>query len=98
MDAMERLNDNEAKGLEFCPYPKCEWCTNYKDNYCTVPIVINKQYFLALTDKIASMENDIKELDKTLYDEILGVKRGAPIEVYEHVDCAVGLPDDYGVE
>ena len=62
----------KAKPIEDCLYPNCEECDKYHGRYCTVPIVVNKQIFFMVGDKIQSMDNSIKELEKLVTDEILG--------------------------
>ena len=95
-------DDTKIIKLKDCDYPRCELCTEFEDGYCTVPVILNKQKYRELETEIEKMKNDIKELDKALYDEILGVKREPKTPLYETVTAnggEYGLPDNYyGVE
>lgn len=71
-----------AKPIKECQYPKCEMCDEYFDDYCTVPIVVSKQIFFDLRQEMARMKNDIAELEKLVYDEILGDIEYSDFPVY----------------
>ena len=62
----------KAKPIEDCLYPRCEECSKYQNGYCTVPIVVSRQIYHLLADKIDAMDNSIAELEKLVMDEILG--------------------------
>lgn len=72
---LEKVTDNTAKPTSECCYPKCEECRDYISyqgaNYCTVPMVINKQIWRLTADLIADMERRLTELETLVTDEIL---------------------------
>ena len=61
-----------AKPITICPYPHCEKCENYVDEYCTIPMVITKQIYRFTADRIDALESQLIELETLVYDEILG--------------------------
>ena len=75
---LERVTDNTANPTAECCYPECEKCRDYVSyegaNYCTVPMVINKQTWRLTADLIADMKRDIDEVREMVYDHILGEK------------------------
>lgn len=71
---LEGAGEARATTIKECLYPKCEECDKYHGQYCTVPMVVSKQIYLLLAEKIASMEKMITELEKLVTDEILGEK------------------------
>ena len=72
---LERVTDNTANPTSECCYPRCEECKDYVSfqgaNYCTVPMVINKQIWRLTADLIADMERRLTELEELVTDEIL---------------------------
>lgn len=75
INLLEQTGDRTAFPMRKCYYPKCEECDFYHAQYCTVPMVINKQIYLFLEEKLRSIEEDIMWLEKTVTDEILGETR-----------------------
>ena len=75
---LERVTDNTANPTTECCYPECEKCRDYVSyegaNYCTVPMVINKQTWRLTADLIADMKREIDEVKEMVYDHILGEK------------------------
>lgn len=75
---LERVTDTTANPTTECCYPECEKCGNYVSvkgaNYCTVPMVINKQTWMLTTALIADLRHDIDEVREMVYDCILGEK------------------------
>lgn len=73
---LEQVTDNTANPTSECCYPRCEECKDYVSfqgaNYCTVPMVINKQIWRLTADLIADMERRLTELEELVTDEILG--------------------------
>ena len=70
-ETLERINANKAKPASECIYPRCEDCDKYHGHYCTVPMVINKQFCRMLQEKLEEMEHHIDELENIVYGEIL---------------------------
>lgn len=75
---LERATDTTANPTTECCYPECEKCRNYVSfqgaNYCTVPMVINKQTWRLTADLIADMKREMDEVREMVYDHILGEK------------------------
>lgn len=75
---LEKVTDNTANPTSECCYPECEKCRDYVRyegaNYCTVPMVINKQTWRLTADLIADMKREIDEVREMVYDHILGEK------------------------
>ena len=69
---LERAGENRATPVKDCLYPKCEDCDKYHGHYCTVPMVISKQYLTILEDKIADLMKRVLDLENLVYDKILG--------------------------
>ena len=63
-----------AQPMRECPYPNCELCYLYIGNYCTVPMVVSKQNYLLVGEKLAIMEKRLTDLENLITDEILGDK------------------------
>lgn len=65
---LERQDAEHAKPATPCSYPKCEECREYVSyrgqNYCTVPMVLNKQMWHLTADLIADLEKRIKNLEE----------------------------------
>lgn len=74
-EPLEQTEKETANYFTPCPYPMCEKCKEFRKNVCTVPIIITKQNWHILTEKIAALEKLATETEKALYDEILGAKR-----------------------
>lgn len=72
---LERQDAEHAKPASACAYPKCEGCREYVSyrgqNYCTVPMVLNKQIWRLTADLIAEMEKRLTELETLVMGEIL---------------------------
>lgn len=71
LTTLERINANKAKPATECMYPNCEDCDKYHGHYCTVPMVISKQFCRMLQEKLEEMEHHIDELENIVYGEIL---------------------------
>lgn len=69
---IERLPNNRAKPMEDCAFPRCEECNCYHGQYCTVPMVVTKQLYLFVADRLTTLESQLTELETLVYDEILG--------------------------
>ena len=78
---LEQSGDGKAVPATECRYPNCEECDDYirfrGANYCTVPMVLNKQTWRLTADLIADMRKEIDEVKEMVYDEILGKKSSA---------------------
>lgn len=78
---LQESGDGKAVPATECRYPNCEECDDYirfkGANYCTVPMVLNKQTWRLTADLIADMRKEIDELKEMVYDEILGKKSSA---------------------
>lgn len=74
---LERVDMDRAKPAKGCKYPKCEECRDYRNGYCTVPIVVTKQMWLMSDDRERELRRDIAEIKEMVYDEILGQKSEA---------------------
>ena len=79
--AMEQSGEGKAVPATECKYPNCEECDDYirhnGANYCTVPMVLNKQTWRLTADLIADLRKEIDEVKEMVYDEILGKKSSA---------------------
>ena len=60
-----------AKPMGKCKYPLCEECVHYIGHYCTVPIVISKQNYIIINDKIDDLMKRVLDLENLVYDELL---------------------------
>lgn len=64
-----------------CRYPNCEECDEYirfrGANYCTVPMVLNKQTWRLTADLIADLRREIDEVKEMVYDMVLGQKNAS---------------------
>lgn len=78
---LQESGDGKAVPATECRYPNCEECDDYirfkGANYCTVPMVLNKQTWRLTADLIADMRKEIDEVKEMVYDEILGKKSSA---------------------
>lgn len=83
---LEGAGEARATTIKECLYPKCEECDKYHGQYCTVPMVVSKQIYLLLAEKIASMEKMITELEKLVTDEILGERSGVYVATQEEYE------------
>lgn len=72
--ALERKTERTANPISECVYPKCEECDHYHGHYCTVPMVVSKQNYLLVGEKLAIMEKRLTDLENLITDEILGDK------------------------
>ena len=72
--ALERKTEKTAKPVSECVYPKCEECDKYHGHYCTVPMVVSKQNYIVINDKIDDLMKRVLDLEVLVYDEILGEK------------------------
>ena len=73
-ETLERINASKAKPIKECIYPHCEKCDKYRGRYCTVPIVINKQNYILLNDKIDDLMKRVLTLEDLVFDELLKPK------------------------
>lgn len=83
---LERVDMDRAKPAKGCKYPKCEECKDYRNGYCTVPIVVTKQMWLMNGDTTDALIKDVSELREMVYDEILGKKSEAETGNYSVED------------
>lgn len=72
--ALERTGLHRAIPVSECVYPKCEECDKYHGHYCTVPMVVSKQNYIVINDKIDDLMKRVLDLEILVYDEILGEK------------------------
>ena len=65
---LQESGDGKAVPATECRYPNCEECDDYirfkGANYCTVPMVLNKQTWRLTADLIADMQKKIDELQE----------------------------------
>lgn len=78
VETLERINASKAKPMTKCIYPKCEECDKYHGHYCTVPMVISKQDYIIINDKILDLMKRVLDLENLFTDEILRSKREEP--------------------
>lgn len=71
---LERVDMDRAIPSKECKYPKCEECRDYRNGYCTVPMVITKQMYLMIDDRERGLARDVNELREMVTDIILGKK------------------------
>lgn len=87
---LQESGDGKAVPATECKYPNCEECDDYirfkGANYCTVPMVLNKQTWRLTADLIADMRKEIDEVKEMVYDEILGKKSSAETGNYSVED------------
>ena len=78
---LQESGDGKAVPATECKYPNCEECEDYirfkGANYCTVPMVLNKQTWRLTADLIADLRKEIDELKEMVYDMVLGQKSEA---------------------
>lgn len=74
---LERVDMDRAIPSRDCKYPKCEECRDYRNGYCTVPIVMTKQMYLMIDDMERGLARDVNELREMVTDIILGQKTEA---------------------
>jgi hypothetical protein len=74
---LERVDMDRAIPAKGCKYPKCEECRDYRNGYCTVPMVFTKQMYRMTIDTIDALSASIAEVREMVYDEILGKKTSA---------------------
>lgn len=60
-----------AKPVSECIYPACEECDKYHGHYCTVPMVISKQNYIVINDKLTDLMKRVLDLENLVYDELL---------------------------
>ena len=63
-----------AKPISECVYPKCEECDHYHGHWCTVPVVVSKQNFILINDKIDDLMKRVLDLENLVDEEILKPK------------------------
>jgi len=65
---LQESGDGKAVPATECKYPNCEECDDYirfrGANYCTVPMVLNKQTWRLTADLITDMQKKIDELQE----------------------------------
>lgn len=72
--ALERKTERTANPISACIYPKCEDCDKYHGHYCTVPMVVSKQDYIIINDKIDDLMKRVLDLENLVTDEIIGPK------------------------
>ena len=78
--ALERADLNRAKPVSECVYPKCEECDKYHGHYCTVPMVVSKQNYIIINDKIDDLMKRVLDLENLVTEEIIGSKDAIRID------------------
>ena len=84
---LERVDMDRAIPAKGCKYPKCEECRDYRNGYCTVPMVFTKQMYRMTIDTIDALSASIAEVREMVYDEILGKKSEAETGNYSFSDA-----------
>ena len=74
---LERVDMDRAIPAKGCKYPKCEECRDYRNGYCTVPIVVTKQMWLMSDDRERELRREISDLKEMVTDIVLGSKSSA---------------------
>ena len=74
---LERVDMDRAIPAKGCKYPKCEECRDYRNGYCTVPIVVTKQMWLMSDDRERELRREISDLKEMVTDMVLGEKSSA---------------------
>ena len=69
-----RVDESKAKPITECVYPVCEECEKYVDGFCTVPMVVSKQNYIIINDKIDDLMKRVLDLENLVMDKILGDK------------------------
>ncbi len=64
---LEQLSGSKAKPATKCVYPKCEECDHYHGKYCTVPMVVSKQQWLAVAEMLESHMNRLRKLESDVF-------------------------------
>ena len=64
---LEQLSGNKAKPMAECVFPKCEECDKYHGKYCTVPMVVSKQQWLAVAQLLESHMNRLQQLESDVF-------------------------------
>lgn len=68
-----------AKPASECIYPRCEDCDKYHGHWCTVPVVVSKQNYILINDKIDDLMKRVLDLENLVTDEILRSDKGITI-------------------
>ena len=58
---------SKAKPMAECVFPKCEECDKYHGKYCTVPMVVSKQQWLAVAQLLESHMNRLQQLESDVF-------------------------------
>lgn len=81
---MEDKTKMTAIPMRKCIYPRCLECPSYVvhegERFCTVPMVISKQIYFDLRMEINRINNILKDLENSLYDEILGLNEADKVK------------------
>lgn len=64
---LEQLAESKAKPATECIFPKCEECDKYHGKYCTVPMVVSKQQWLAIAELLESHMNRLNRLESDVF-------------------------------
>ena len=67
---LERVDMDRAKPAKGCKYPKCEECRDYRNGYCTVPIVVSKQLCLMREEEMNKLQEKLDALEDLVYVEL----------------------------
>ena len=89
---LERVDMDRAIPAKGCKYPKCEECRDYRNGYCTVPIVVTKQMWLMSDDRERELRREISDLKEMVTDIVLGSKNEAETGNYS---VEGGIPIDH---
>lgn len=91
---LERVDMDRAIPAKGCKYPKCEECRDYRNGYCTVPIVVTKQMWLMSDDREREFRREISDLKEMVADTVLGSKSSAETGNYSVDDDFQFLTDE----
>lgn len=67
---LERVDMDTAIPSKDCKYPKCEECRDYRNGYCTVPMVFTKQMYLMGEEEMHKLREKLDALEDLVYDEL----------------------------
>ncbi len=60
-----------------CIYPECEECDHYTETkdgqFCTVPIIVSKQMWLMMSDRMDAVERKTKNMGAAMWAAIMDI-------------------------